>query len=279
MLDLGDPYSLSVTVTDANGNLANASSVSLKITLPDGSSFDSGAIGSTSVGVYKYTYPTIQVGRHNARWEAIGTNAATFNSGFYVNPADTGEFISLEQFRTFIKKPHNKDDEVIRGFISASCAVINDRVGQVSPATFIEDVDVGRRGLARLMKYPIISVTSVKTLPGLTTVPQGDRVTGVLGWYFSAATDASLPLNVGRCGTFRVTYRAGRLDIPQNFILAALELTKHLWQSSQQNSGGGRPPVATDDSAVNGRTSFALPYNVRQLLGLDKRTRSGVFVG
>lgn len=277
MTDLGDPYASSVTIYDSNGSLADAGSVSLKITLPDGTLFDSGPIASTSTGVYQYKYPTIQVGRHNARWEATGVNASTFNTGFYVNPMDTGEFISLAHFRSFINKTHTRDDEKIRTFIAGSCAVINDRVGQVSPITVTEDVDT-TNGYVRLSKYPIISIESVQTLPGLALATPGNRATGQTGWYFDAVTDPYKPFNLGLSGWFRVTYRAGLLEIPQNFILAALELTRHLWKSSQQNPGGGRPPVPTDEIVING-VSYAMPYNVRQLLGLDKRPRIGVHVG
>lgn len=278
MTDLGDPYALSVKIYDASGIPANAGSVSVKITLPDGVITNSGPIAPVSTGVYEYTYQTVQVGRHNARWEATGVNASTFNSGFYVNPADTGEFISLAHFRTFINKAHTKDDEKLRTFISAACAVINDRVGQVSPMTFIEDVET-IHGYVRLRKYPVITIQSVQTLPGLTVVAQGNRATGQTGWYFDPATDAYMPFNLGLSGWYRLTYRAGRLEIPQNYILAALELTRHLWQTSQQNPGGGRPPVPTTDDVVVNGVSYAFPYNVRQLLGLDKRPRIGVFIG
>jgi hypothetical protein len=277
MTDLGDPYPLSVSITDENDNLANAGQVNLTITLPDGTLFDAGIINPVSTGVYEYRYATIQVGRHNARWLATGGNDSSFNTGFYVNPTDTGEFISLAQLRNHIKKSHNRDDESLRTFIAASCQVISDRVGQVAPMTFTEDVEVFD-GYARLRRYPLISVASVQTLPGLTTVPQGDRATGAIGWYFNVETDAYIPLLINRNGWHRITYRAGRLDIPQNYILAALELAKHLWQESQQNPGGGRPPVGTDDVIVNGVT-YAFPYNVRQLLGLDKRPRKEVLVG
>lgn len=277
MTDLGDPYALSVSIYDASGNLADAGSVSVKITLPDGVITDSGPIASTSTGIYNYAYQTVQVGRHNARWEATGVNASSFNTGFYVNPSDTGEFISLAHFRTFINKAHTKDDEKMRTFIAASCAVINDRVGQVSPTTFVEDVE-SINGYVRLRKYPIISIQSVQTLPGLTAMTQGNRASGQIGWYFAPNTDARMPFNLGTSGWFRITYRAGLLEIPQNYILAALELTRHLWQTSQQNPGGGRPPVPTTDDVVVNGVSYAFPYNVRQLLGLDKRPRIGVFI-
>jgi len=274
-IDLGDPYPLSINIYDANGNLANAGSVSLTVNLPDGTVNSIGVVAPTSTGVYTYDYTTIQVGKHNARWVATGANASAHTSNFYVNPTDTGEFISLPHFKSYIRKTKTDNDDLIRTFIAASCAVINDRCGQIAPMTFVEDLKASTNGYVRLLHWPVISITSVQSIPGLATLTQYNTTTGAPGWNLE---HPYLPLYIGGVGTYRVTYRAGLMVIPQNFILGALELSKHLWQSSQNNTGGGRPTVGTDEMVVNG-VSYAMPYNVRQLLGLDKRPRSDVFVG
>lgn len=274
-VDLGDIYPLSINIYDANGNLADAGNVNLVITLPDGTVNNVGTIISTTTGVYDYDYATVQVGKHNVRWLATGSNAAAHASNFYVNPTDTGEFISLTHFKNYIRKTKNDDDDLIRTFIAGSCAVINDRCGQIAPMGFVEDAQASSTGYVRLLHWPVISITSVQSVPGLATLAQYSAVTGSPGWNLS---HPYLPLYVGGVGIYRITYRAGLMVIPQNYILGALELTKHLWQSSQSNPGGGRPPVGTDEMVVNG-VSYAMPYNVRQLLGLDKRPRSDVFVG
>jgi hypothetical protein len=87
-------------------------------------------------------------------------------------------------------------------------------------------------------------------------------------------------IDIGNVGYFRISYIAGRQLIPDNYILAAKELTGHLWRSSQHNASTstGRPALGSDQT-VTGQTSYALPYAVRQLLGLDKRPQRGVFVG
>lgn len=274
-IDLGDIYPLSIQIRNEEGSLANAGNVALTISLPDGSSINNASIAPTVEGVYDYNFQTTQVGKHIARWEATGANASAHASTFYVNPTDTGEFISLSQFKSYIKKTSTGDDDVIRTFIAGACDVINDRCGQVAPIMVVEDVTSNRHGLARLMKSPIISVTSIQRLPGLVSVVAADPVTGTPGWKID---NPHWPLNIGTQGTFRVTYRAGLIEIPQRYILAALELTRYLWKTSQQALGGNRPTAGTDEMVING-VSYAMPYNVRQLLGLDKRSRSGVYVG
>lgn len=276
-IDLGDVYPLSISIHDASGNLANATQVELTITLPDGTVSNIGPVVPTDVGQYDYDFETTQVGRHNIRWVATGANASAFTNTFYVKPVDDSEFISLQHFKNHIKKTTNVDDEIVRTFIGAACQVITDRTGQISPVTYIQD-SYPKSGYIVLDRNPVMSVTSVSTLPGLSPVIQADLATGLSGW----TLDDSGILHVGNRHSskqlYRIVYRAGMKSIPQNYILAALELTAHLWRNSQQNTGGGRPAVGLDETVIPG-VSYALPYNVRQLLGLDKRPQKRVFVG
>lgn len=265
-IDLGDALPLSISITNSDGQLSNATEVTLVITQPDNTIVSSGPIVPTSIGVYDYDYQTTQVGRHTLRWLATGVNASAFVDAFYVMPTDVGEFISLLQFKAHIKKTDNADDEVIRTFINAACQMIVDRVGPVGVMTVTEEL-VSRRGFITTSKYPIVSVTSLLDI-FVSPIPN------------YVISDASIGLiSTGSyAGTVSIIYRAGLATIPQNHILAALELTMHLWKNSQQNAGGGRPPVGLDEVVIPG-VSYALPYNVRQLLGLDKLPRGQVFIG
>ncbi|NJP24458.1 hypothetical protein FLW53_09600 [Microbispora sp. SCL1-1] len=273
--DLGDVVPLSVTVTNPAGQAEDATAVHLTITLPDGTSETYGPIASTTAGVYDYDYATVQAGRHVARWVATGTNASAYVDAFDVTPIDGGDFISLADAQDHLKLTSTGDEEKLRGFVAAACQMITDRVGQVAPLTVVHDVTGCGRTVV-LPARPVIAVTSVEELPGLTTIPEADPAAQVDGW---ALTSAEGVLTLTRpYRAVRVTYRAGRNPVPANYRLAALELTAHLWRTSQLNTGGGRPPVGVDEVVVPGVT-FALPYNVRQLLGLDKRPQDEVLVG
>ena len=274
--DLGDVVPLSVTVTNASGQPEDATAVHLTITLPDGSTVTQGPIASTSPGVYDYDYATVQSGRHVVRWVATGANASAYVDVFDVQPADEPGFVSLADAIEHLKKKGDTPDaEKLRGFVAAACQMITDRMGQVSPVTVTHEVTrCGRKVV--LPKRPVIEITSVQTLPGLETVPPADRASGVDGWVLDS-TEGVVTLTKPYRG-LRVVYRAGRSPLPSNFRLAGLELIAHLWRTSQLNSGGGRPPVGVDEVIVPGVT-YALPYTVRQLLGLDKRPQDEVLVG
>lgn len=275
--DLADVVPLSVTVRDAAGIPANAGSVSVTVTLPDGTSTVSGPIVGTA-GVYNYDYATVQAGRHGVRWVASGTNASAFTDAFLVEPTDPDAFISLADLKHHVDRAQSdtSDDAEMIGHLRSACEMIRDRIGHVTPVTFTRDVNA--REVIVLGEHPVISVTSVATLPGLVAVAQAGPATGVAGWTLEDGP-AGILTHTSRFGYVRVTYRAGRTPVPGNVRLAALELAAHLWRSSQLNSGGNRPALGDNETPVFPGSSYALPTRVRELLGLGKLPTSEVLVG
>lgn len=276
MYDLGDVATLSVNVTDSAGSAANAGAMAITITLPDGTTVTQSGISPTDTGQYDYDYPTTQAGRHSVRWVATGVNASTFEDAFDVAPADSGAFVSLADVKAHINKTGTDDDEELRGFVTAGCRMIEERVGHVTPVTVSED----RTGcdVLVLADRPVLSVTSVATLPSLTVVPQADPVNSVAGWTLDGPAGI-LKHSSTSFGSVRVTYRAGRTPVPGNIRLAALELISHLWRSSQLNNSGGRPPFADTETPIMPGSAYALPIRVRELLGLSTLPTDQIFVG
>lgn len=72
--DVGDQQRLSLLVTDDQGDPVNTTTVSLAITLPDGTVDSSLSITNppAETGRYVATFPCTQVGDHNARWTTTG---------------------------------------------------------------------------------------------------------------------------------------------------------------------------------------------------------------
>ena len=84
--DLGDAVTLAIQVRDVNGTLANASAVTLTITLPDGTT-TTPSVTNPTTGNYTATYAPTTAGRYLARWVATGTNASAFADDFEVMAA------------------------------------------------------------------------------------------------------------------------------------------------------------------------------------------------
>lgn len=270
--NLGDVVPLSVTITDADGNPANASSVTLTVTLPDGTTDVTPNISPTSTGIYDHDYPTVQAGRHGVRWVATGSNASAFTDAFTVDAADGGAFISLAEVKRHLKKTNTTDDDELLEFIAAACTAVEDRIGAVSPQQVTEEVET-RRGANTIVldQRPVVSVTSVELAgnPPATILPF-DADSRVDGWRLNAGPGVVTHSRRFPHGTVRVTYTAGRTPVPGNIRLAAVELTAFLWRSIKNYSGGGRPasPGVDDTLAIRG-AAYALPNRVKELLGLS----------
>lgn len=280
---LGDVVPLSVTIKDAAGDPADAGAVALTVTLPNGTTDVTSNITPTSTGVYDHDYPTTQPGVHQVRWVATGLNASAYDDVFSVDPADGGSFISLAELKRHLKKDPTKtdDDAELLEFIAPACQMIEDRIGPVTPRTATQTV-WGRNHIYRrqfvLNSHPVIIVTAV-AVDG-QAVPEADPTAGTDGWVLDPGPGILAHTRHWPWGRIEVTYQAGRTPLPGNIRLAGLELAAHLWRAMKlTNSGNGRPnPAGADDLALRG-VGYALPYRVRELLGLGKLPTSDIQVG
>jgi hypothetical protein len=166
------------------------------------------------------------------------------------------------------------NDTELQRFIDAADPVVEDIVGPVNQATFDEWYDGGYSDIV-LRHWPVISITAVTEYAGttpttLTVAATPDVVTGT-SYVFDPAT--SILYRVGTYGSqtfaqgtgnIRVQYTAGRTTIPGNIKLAALELIRHLYQSTQQ---GGRPTYGgAAEEGPWAPAGFAVPTRVIELL-------------
>lgn len=166
----------------------------------------------------------------------------------------------------------NVDDELGR-FIAAADPVIENIVGPVEPAEFDEFYD-GGLGTIVLRHWPVISVESIKEYAGTASTTLTVAATPDLRTGTTVIVDPDGLLyraGAGTVGCFatglqniRVQYTAGRDPTPPNVKLAALELIRHMYQSTQQS---GRPAFAGAlDDQVWAPAAFAVPTRVIELL-------------
>lgn len=288
MFDLGDVVPLTVQVRDAAGNLANATTVTLTIGLPDGTSI-SPSVTNPSTGTYQYDYPPTLVGRHTARWVATGLNASAYTDAFDVRPADSGLIVSLADTKKFLNITSTGDDDELRAYIESVTRVVeNYRNEVIARRTVVEEIDtmrgvrtIGRTGAAYDMGYenggakrrimlgstPVLSLTSVARVDGTYTWdlsqidlnPDTGGVSVLFGPLFY--------------GFIRATYVAGYSIVPSNYTMAALIIIEHLWQLQRQpsiggSSTGGLFARGEMDASLGGwGAGFAIPNRAAELLG------------
>lgn len=263
MIDLGDLYPLTITIRDADGNPADATEVVLTVTLPDGTD-DAPAVEHPDTGRYQVDYPTVQAGRHVARWVATGTNAAAYVEAFDVREASPALLVSLADAKRHLHMDltATSNDEELRSFIEAATGVVEDVVGPVVVRTVSE---VHRSGsLLALGHCPVVSLTS------LVPVLAGGIGYAVDDVDLDPETGIVLRLDGGSfAGPLRVTYQAGRRVVPASIAQGGKEVIRHMWET-QRGHSGARPGFGDEEFMQTG-SGFTIPRRVYELLAPHRR--------
>lgn len=247
------------TQVRVDGVLVDPASISLSILLPDNTIAGPFAPASDGTGLYHYDYASAQPGRHVARWVTVSPGAAD-EQPFEV-AALWGEagILSLAEAKAQLNIASAGDDEEVRGFIRSVTAVCERYVGALVRATYVEK-HRGGYGIA-LNRAPVLSVASV------VAVEAGGVDQQVADLEVDGPTGIVQRLDGCRmCGPFRVTYVAGRTDLPPHVRQAALIILQHLWETQR---GGQRDSRFTGagDEAWSAGMGFAIPRRALELLG------------
>lgn len=168
----------------------------------------------------------------------------------------------------------------LQRFIDAADPVIEDIVGPVTSASVTEWHNGGRPYIV-LRQNPVLSVGTVTEYTGATanvlTVATDPSAFGSWTYTFDPdgilyrVTSAGSGFFAAGATNIQVQYTVGRNPVPPNIKLAALELIRHLYQSTQQ---GGRPQFggASEDMPW-APAGFAVPTRVIELLAPYRRER------
>lgn len=258
--DVGDLYRLSYDHY-VNGVLATAGAATWTLTLPDATTSVITAT-TTGTGLYRNDYPTVQAGLHRWRWVGTGANPGAQSGSFYVSP-EMVSVISLEDARAHLNITRTVHDEELRPFLEAATEMIEIYTGEVVPRRSVTEFRrVRPTDRLSLFSTPVISLTTVATVDGLTT--------------WNVGTDLHLDpelglvtVRVGKrplAGHLQLVYVAGYLLIPARYTMAGRELVKHLWSSQRGSKGGPRVGgVSVQDLEFAVRQS--MPPEVADLLG------------
>jgi hypothetical protein len=257
--DLGDLVPLTVTIKDASGAAANATTVALTITLPDGTTVTPTVTNPpATTGVYEYDYPTVQAGRHLARWTSTGPQAA-YVDVFDVRSATPPYIGSLAALKAQLNMTGTTDDEELRTHLEAATGVVERYLKRAVVRRPFTEQHTVRGGPLVLNWTPVVSLTSVATTDAATT------------WDVSELTVTSAgivtPVTGSIVGEVETVYVAGMEIIPAEYVLAALIVAQHLWETQRGQTGG--PFAGGLDMPGAGITSFgfSIPNRAKELLG------------
>lgn len=262
--DYYDQVILTTNVRDATKTLANATAVTVTITLPDEVTTASPSVANPSVGVYQFTYVPTVVGIHTARWTATGVNASSFVDVFDVRDPNPPYLVSLADVKSYLNITSAASDEQLRGFIEAATGVVENVIGPVIIQT-ITEVHTRPGPVLQLQQPPVIALVSLMSI--LTVLPP---VFGASQVYDVTTLDADpasgivrrldgLPIGRACAGSapvpLRAVYSAGRRTVPAPVTLAARIIIDGMWDTQRGHFEGIRPrPGGGPTPPKKGRT-------------------------
>lgn len=271
MPEIGGSHALEFHVRNDGGNLANAATVTLTITLPDQSTLTPAVANPPDqTGVYVANFVPSTIGRHSVRWQATAP-ARVFSDVLDVSPPSEG-LLSLAIAKKTLNMSANRSDQddELRLYIDATTLIVEAITGPIIRRTCAEIVTTRGCEVA-LSSYPILSVTSaVGVQPGTPGIDVADLDIDSEAGIVRRISGTPFPY-----APVKWIYTAGRSVVRSNIQLAAGVIVKHLWET--QRGTQGRPNIqggpTEDVGAVNDMrlmmAGYVLPRRAQQLLEPD----------
>lgn len=280
--DLGAVVPLDWQATDVTGAPANATTITLSITTPDGTTssltptqgLPPDQSAGSSTGWYYFDYPTTQVGRHTIRWVGGGTpgpgvGVGAHTDSFDVRSGTDDTIISLSDAKRRLRITDDAYDDDVREYLGAITGVVEKLAGCCVIRQVTDRIRAGGIEIAldhwpvyqpAGQAYPLIAMTPVLTYGlvydlSLLTVNQAENAPGGF-----VRHTAGLPFIYG---PYDFTYTVGRPIIPDNVMLATSMILRHLWGMERSGNRSGMTNPGDDTTQMWG---FAIPNRALELL-------------
>ena len=269
MISAGGMYPIAFDVLDVNGALTHATTVTLTVTLPDGTTA-SPAITDTAVpGQYRLAYQTTIPGRYTAH--AVTTGPVTsWDDEWDAAATPWPAMVSLADAKAQLNIPiadHGDDDE-LRDYIAAATGMAETYKHEVIVRrTVTDELDLRGQGWSgwgarqfRLWSAPVISLISVVSWDGSITwdVTQmrvtSSGVVKVMG---------GPPVT----GLVDVVSIAGYQQIPANYKRGALIILAHIWETQRGGGSALAGIIGPEEHFRQPGEFFTIPAKAKEALG------------
>lgn len=266
---IGSQVPLPYTVRDGNGALVDVATMTINITLPDGTAATPLTIGAgisrLSLGTYQGLYTPLQAGRHPFSGVTTGPTTALLPDVFNVVAADDAPVTSLADARSWLGIDVADHDEKVRRALAKATEVAEWWTGLTFRRTTVTEAHDGARRAVRLRRGPVLSVTSVveagvtlSSTPGVDWTLDSNAGLLYRGTYTNESTYWARGINA-----VAVTYQVGFAVIPDRYLGGVEELTRHIFRTIQ-----------TSDDADE---AYATSAAIRQLCATLMGPRISVF--
>jgi hypothetical protein len=273
---------LTWTNTDTAGDPQNAATVTLTVTLPDGSTATP-TVTKTGTGQYTATYTTTQAGHHLVLWVATDTTyPGAFADSFEVQAQSDPTIVSLAEAKDILQLTGTTQfDARLQGWNGSATEVIEYMCGPVVQQTVTETLPA--RGLeTHLSKPPVLELVAWTEVPaelanlGITVpVPASPmirtRVYGIEYPITELYCDPRRGVVTNTSGlpfyycSYVWQYQAGRVVIPFAIYDAAKIILEHLYQVYRGGTGA-QDVAAGESTTVLPGFGFAIPNRALQLI-------------
>lgn len=260
--DIADSVPIAWDVKDSAGALTNASTVTLTITKPDGTTETPSVTNPpASTGQYRVTYVPAVEGRY--AWRAVTTVPNTaYQDVFDVRESVSPSLLSLADAKAHLNETGTANDDELREFLEASAEIVESYLGPVVRRTHTARV-CGYRTQIALPHTQVQSITSITLVSdGSSPITLSDLAvdtdSGVVGY----KNGQSFPY-----GDMDWTYVVGRTFVKANWTLAAKIILKHLWDTQL----GNLPSIQGDNPGyVVSGAGYLVPFRAIALLQPDQ---------
>ena len=236
--DLGDKVYLTWNTVDSSGAAVNPGTVTLNITIPDGTTVSVTTATSTT-GTYTASYLPTLPGRHIIAWNAGTTWSQAYSDIFEVRDINDIGIVGYDEVLEFLNIPTaSANENEVRRFIDASTDLAETYVGQVlGRRTFTNELYDGGTEFIRIRNPKAISITSV-TENGLE-VSASNYVLDYTGQRLYRIGSGTLYATnsygywTQGMNNVSITYVAGYVNPPMSAKQGVLEIIRHLWQTQR----------------------------------------------
>jgi hypothetical protein len=269
----GQPCTLSTTVKNAAGALADPTDISLVVQKPDTSQqtydYNPGPIVRDSLGLFHNDIPTTDLtllGHYSYKWVATGTNAGVSYSVFEVFDPLEISVLSLQDAKEHLNIPQSNttyDSEIQSKIATIQANLEKLTGGPIITRSVTERVPCpyGHTTLT-VRQRPLVAVTSITDvasgvaidITGLDVDTNAGVIRRRLSWPFWVWG-----------GAYTVVYSAGwGTAVPASFNEAARIILEHLWQT--QHGPSLRPSIGGEEEVTLPGFGFAIPNRAAELL-------------
>lgn len=230
-IEVGASYRSSITVTDISGSPVDPASITLTVTLPDGTTVTP-SITHTGTGLYYSNYTFVQEGLHKFQWV---TTSPVITETDYQNVTVFRSIVSLDDVKSYINFDSSANEDILRQMMAAVTELIENVVGNCVVQTFTDERIVGRQ--ATVLKMPHSPLPDEDAITSISSMWPGGPVWTNSNNDFMVFPDSGTVQLVSYMpfyyGPWKATYKAGRKIIPQKIQLAAYESIYDLWSTQR----------------------------------------------